>query len=250
MIKVLLKRNRVIIESEKDASTIRNKGYVVRRNKGEYSLDLVTAFHLLAKRRLLLQNGASVVDTQTLLNTMNKGQRDRSMAFHFLRDKGLRPTIGRNNLILDGRKIRIFGDGENLNFSAILGKSSYIAVIDREGEGLLYSVERLKLLKQNDKRSVEPIKTFSDQFTIFLQKHGLRPESGLKYGCQYRVYDSLSPHAKYLVSTADNEFGVILGRDLVSNVRIANSVRKTFVHAVKIKATEKYQLLAFKWIKL
>jgi len=83
-----------------------------------------------------------------------------------------------------------------------------------------------------------------------LRKHGYIVLPGIKFGCEYAVYER-GPgidHAPYMISV--KELGEnITSKDIVRAGRLATSVRKRFIIASPNLNMEKVQYLMFKWFK-
>ena len=79
-----------------------------------------------------------------------------------------------------------------------------------------------------------------------LKDRGMNVASGLKFGADFRIYEGKSSHAKYLMNVGTES----LARDIVGRVRIAQSVRKSFVQAVFDKERNVLTFLEIRWIRL
>ena len=83
-----------------------------------------------------------------------------------------------------------------------------------------------------------------------LRKNGYIVLPGIKFGCEYAVYER-GPgidHAPYMVSVRASGEN-ITSTDIVRAGRLATSVRKRFIIAIPNLKTEKVEYLIFKWFK-
>jgi tRNA-intron endonuclease len=130
-------------------------------------------------------------------------------------------------------------------------------------EGLyLLEEELIKVCRGAKKREVnakrfksyarKAYKGFELDYAVYrdLRKHGYIVLPGIKFGCEYAVYER-GPgidHAPYMVSVKDIR-GEITSTDVVRAGRLATSVRKRFIIAVPNIKTGKVQYLMFKWFR-
>lgn len=83
-----------------------------------------------------------------------------------------------------------------------------------------------------------------------LRQHGKIVLSGIKFGCEFAVYEH-GPgidHAPYLVSVREPEDN-ITSTDIVRAGRLATTVRKRFIIAVPNRKTGHVQYLMFDWFR-
>lgn len=83
-----------------------------------------------------------------------------------------------------------------------------------------------------------------------LREHDYIVLPGIKFGCEYAVYEK-GPgidHAPYLVSVKEPG-EEITSTDIVRAGRLATSVRKRFIIAIPNPRTEEVQYLMFSWFK-
>lgn len=238
MVNSVLRRRRVIIENSKDASTLRNKGYLGKNIGESLSLDLKTAFHLVKKGKIKVFYHNSEIGLFEIEKLLNPEELKRAFLYHFIREKGLKLSYN-NGRSMKISKVSVFDFNETIDFSSIGKKENKFAIVDRTGDCLLYSVERINTKLEGKEEGEVTVVTF-------LKSRGLVPESGMKYGCQFRVYVRNSTHAKYLMSTGK----IVNSNELISRVRIAHSVRKVYVQVVPKKEGREYALYSVKWIRV
>ena len=243
MIQGIVRNGRVLIENEADASTLRNKGYTGQNLGQRLSLDLVTSFDLLVRKKIVVLRGSTPVTAERMQEMLSSDERKTAIAFHLLKVKGMRPLIRRRRLYSDGKSVAVYWDSEYVDFATFRSKNATIAVVDSEGSCLLYTVREVKRIGgiTRSEHGISKLKGIS----LHLPMAGVRIGSGLKFGSEFRVYDGSSPHAKYLMTIEDKS----IARNLVARVRISQSVRKTFLQAVPITKQEKYRLFEIKWIR-
>ena len=135
----------------------------------------------------------------------------------------------------------------------------YAEMVDREeGLKLLKPGQILHLvLARNSSNELNRLIAASVGFAIprnrnmygYLSEHhsfGETSEVAGKFGSEFRIYEKESSHARYLMT-----FGSIsLARDLAAKVRIAQSVRKTFVQACFLEKKREILFLEIKWNRL
>jgi len=93
---------------------------------------------------------------------------------------------------------------------------------------------------------------FDDKYLVYkdLRDHGKIVLPGIKFGCDYAVYDR-GPgidHAPYMVSVRPRTDS-LTATELVRAGRLATTVRKRFIIAVPDQKTGKVQYMIFKWFK-
>jgi len=83
-----------------------------------------------------------------------------------------------------------------------------------------------------------------------LREHNYIVLPGIKFGCEYAVYEKGpgKDHAPYLVSVKEPGED-ITSTDIVRAGRLATSVRKRFIIAIPNPKTEEVQYLMFNWFK-
>jgi tRNA splicing endonuclease len=247
MIEGNLKGRRVLVENEADASTLRNKGFLGHNLGQRLSLDLITSLHLLLRKRLEIRRGQDLLTPGEIKGMMTDDERKIAVAYHFLKDKGMKPVVRGRNLVISNSRVLIFQDNDTVDFSSLIAKSCYLCIEDREENCLLYSVNRLPIAGSRlncDKRGSKRGRT--DLIKATFEGRGMRVESGFKYGCQFRIYENNSSHAKFLMTTADK----VLLRDIVARVRIAQSVRKVLVQAAACKKRNEFRFFAIRWVRV
>ncbi len=242
MIQGRMLRGRIMIDNEADASTLRNKGSVGINVGQKLSLDLMTSLDLVIRKKMEVARGKKRLSEEQLRRLLTADESKIATAYHYLKFKGLRPEIKKKKLYLFRGRVTVFHDSESINFTKLGKSQNYIAIVDSDGNCLVYSARRLpirgwKLAVGNAGRNHELSET--------LNGSGMRMESGLKFGSEFRVYEAGSSHAKYLMTIGDS----CLARDLVGRVRIAQSVRKTYVQAILDRERNSFNYLEFRWIR-
>ena len=129
-------------------------------------------------------------------------------------------------------------------------------------EGLLLLEEgiiRIKNSRGHDlsasalrRRAAKVYDGFERDYLVYrdLRKHGKIVLSGIKFGCEFAVYER-GPgidHAPYLVSVKEPE-DVVSSTEIVRAGRLATTVRKRFIIAVPNKKTGQVQYLMFDWFR-
>ncbi len=245
MIHGRLMGKRILIEDVADASTLRNKGFVGKNIGQKLSLDLVTSLDLIKRKKIEVSKGTRSISTELIEASLSIEEKKTAIAFHFLKMKGKKPVIRDRMLTSVGTRVLVFQNGEHIDFTSIKGKSSLLAVVDEEGNCLLYSIRKITIgrkLRRNGKNS--PSKPYN--LRELLDKKGVRVASGLKFGSEFRLYDGNSSHAKYLMMKGNGP----LVMDLVARVRIAQSVRKTFVQAAYDEKRKGFNFFEIAWLRL
>ena len=244
-----LRNRRVMIEDEADASTLRNKGSLGRNVGQKLSLDLMTSLDLLLRKKIEVMSGTEQVNSDHIVKMLSQDEMKVATAYHFLKIKGLKPVIKKGTLFSSGTRVMVFRDSESIDFENVRASSCYLAITDSEGSCLLYSVSRLPMkrkLEFNDSRGTVSERRKHQRLIELLESRGLKVASGLKFGSEFRIYEKESSHARYLMT-----FGSIsLARDLAAKVRIAQSVRKTFVQACFLEKKREILFLEIKWNRL
>lgn len=242
-----LKRGRVIVDDASDASTLRNKGYVGRNIGEKLSLDIATSFYLVRRRKMQVLKDGNPLSTDQVDAMMSPEERKEAIAYHFLRAKGMKPVIRNGKISASGRKVLVFREDEMVRFNDNRSGQFLLAIVDDEGSCLVYSVNRLRLWGKEKGRS----KTRGDKSTavylpVLLKDRGMTVASGLKFGAGFRIYEGESSHARYLM----NEGAESLARDIVGRVRIAQSVRKSYIQAVFDIRKRVFTFLEIRWVRL
>lgn len=83
-----------------------------------------------------------------------------------------------------------------------------------------------------------------------LREHGYVVLPGIKFGCEYAIYEH-GPgidHAPYMI-TVKEPGKYMTSTDIVRAGRLATSVRKRFIIAVPNQETGETKYLMFKWFK-
>ena len=242
-----LRGKRVLVENTADASTLRNKGFVGRNLGQKLSLDLISSLHLLRKKKLEIRRGEDVLTPGEIEGMMTDEERKAAVAYHFLKDKGIKPMMRGKNLVVSNSKVLIFRDDEMIDFSSQITKSCFLCIEDWEGNCLLYTVTRLPFAgsKPNGNKKGKK-RGRTGLIKAIIEDSGMRIESGFKYGCQYRIYDGNSSHAKFLMTSADR----VSSRDIVVRARVAQSVRKVLVQAARGRGRKNFKFFAIKWVRV
>ncbi len=242
MIQGRLLRGRVFIDNEADASTLRNKGSVGRNVGQKLSLDLMTSLDLVIRKKMEITKGKKTLPAEKVKEMLDVEELKIATAYHYLKFKGLRPEIKKKKLYFSRGRVTVFQDCELINFTKLPKGPNHIAIVDSEGNCLVYSLSRLLIREDNLVRGNEGgYRMLSET----LSSGGMKVESGLKFGSEFRVYESGSSHAKYLMTIGDS----CLARDLVGRVRIAQSVRKTYVQAIFDRERKGLSYIEFRWIR-
>ncbi|MEM0136148.1 MAG: hypothetical protein QXU18_13145, partial [Thermoplasmatales archaeon] len=182
MITGYLEGRSVVIKDEKWASRLRNRGYKGKDIGTKLSLSLPVSYYLARSGRLEILSGVKKMGSEDLVNIMNLSEKRIAAAYTYLRAGGKNPQIRGRGMWWNELPVRIYGENEEVDMSKF-GKKGYLCVTYSEG-CLLYFLE-LFLNRKGDTSLKET-----------LEKKGYRLEGGLKYGCDYRVYESL-PHATF-----------------------------------------------------
>ena len=245
MIKGILRRRRVLVEDEADASTLRNKGYTGINVGRNLSLDLSTALDLALRKKISVFRGGAELNAYQIQRMMSSEERKTAIAFHFLKVKGMKPSVRRGKLYSSGKRIHVFWDGDQVDFTSFAGKDSLAAVVDSEWSCLLYSFTVIGKRRGVSGNQVED--GLEDRRGILANNLGKssRIESGLKFGAEFRVYEGKSSHATFLMTTGN----AVLARDIVARVRISQSVRKRFVQISQDQKSGTFRLFEIRWIR-
>jgi len=227
MITGVLRRKSVLIKDERDASRLRNRGYTGKNMGTALSLNLPVAIYLLESGRIEVKSEGVSVGKEELKSMMSEEERMLFLAFSCLRRGGKNPAFSGKRLMWNGMEIRTFWFDGMIDFPS-LGNRGYIAVVAEEG-CVLYSYGLVFRGEAKDVRS-------------FLEKRGYVVETGLKYGCDYRLYES-SPHATTLACYGSK----LAAKNIVARVRIAHSVRKIYVQIAMKNG--KYTGYRLQWIR-
>ncbi|MGC8561586.1 MAG: hypothetical protein ACP5UZ_00550 [Thermoplasmata archaeon] len=242
-----LKRGRVIVEDASDASTLRNKGYLGKNLGERLSLDFATSADLVMRRKMQVLKGGNVMSLDQLEAMMSPEERKMAAAYHFLRAKGMKPVIRNGRIYAYGKNVAVFREDETVRFNGNKVKQFLMAIVDSEGSCLVYSVSRLGLLGRSGGRTESRNdSTRGGLLTRLLTDKGMTVASGFKFGAEFRLYKGKSSHAKYLMTEGEES----LARDVVGRVRIAQSVRKSYVQAAFDREKEKFTFLEIRWIRL
>lgn len=247
MITGWLRRKRVVIDNPGQASTLRNRGFLGKNSGETLSLDMVSSLYLLKKGKIKILSVKGEVGEREIEKMLGPEDKKRALAFQLLREKGLKTLVGASTVTHLNSKLFVFSSEEKIDFSKITGKSKKMVVVDTEGDGLLYVIEKLNMGRRK-KRVVNngKMNEKNEGIAYFLEMRGFRAASGLKYGCELRVYDKNSQHAKYLMSIGKK----VALNEMIARVRIAHSVRKIFVQAVPQRKGQNFKLYSIKWIRI
>ena len=247
MIQGKLRNRRVLIENEADASTLRNKGSTGRNLGEKLSLDLMTSLDLLTRKRIEITKGENPITTEQIKGMLSDTEKDIATSYHFLKAKGMRPQIKRGKLYADGTRILIFRDDQEIDFTVLARNVNFLSILDSEGNCLLYSLNKLPIYGRLRGTSglVSDAQEPTELVDVLKQK-GMRVASGFKFGSMFRIYEGSSSHARYLMNVGRQS----LGRDIVAIARIAQSVRKTYVHSFYDTAKGQFKFFEIKWIRL
>lgn len=177
---------------------------------------------------------------------LSADERKTAIAFHFLKVKGMRPITKRLRLYSADKPVTVFWDSDFVEFAVMKRKNNTMAVVDHEGSCLLYSVNEIGRVDRA-RKVVGPGNVVSkeEDILVHFRAKGLRIESGLKFGSEFRVYEGNSSHAKYLMTIGEKS----IARDLVARVRVSQSVRKTYLQVAPDPKLKKYRLFEIKWIR-
>ena len=96
----------------------------------------------------------------------------------------------------------------------------------------------------------DTLEGFDHKFQVYkdLRERGLVVTPGIKYGCDFAVYDR-GPgidHSPYIIKVQDSKDGITAAM-IVEAGRLATSVRKTFI--IAMVDDKKVRYLSFKWWK-
>jgi tRNA splicing endonuclease len=247
MIVCRLRGRRAIVDDPGWASTLRNRGFTGRNIGEALSLNLPTALYLLRRQKVEIYYRKGKVSEDDINAKLNPEEKKNALAYAFLRERGIRPVWRGNGLALPNTRTFIFHPWERIDFSMLGKGNGRIVVVDGKGEGLIYAVEKVKLPGcRNAIDFLAEGKGRDQDGTVEMGKGEYRAGSGFKYGCELRVYRGKSRHAKYLVSSGKSESVY----DIIARVRIARSVRKTYIQAVPSAKGGSFKFLAIRWIKL
>jgi len=242
-----LKRGRIIVDDASDASTLRNKGYIGKNIGERLSLDIATSVDLVRKRKMEVVKGRNPMSLDQVEEAMSPEEKKMAIAYHFLRAKGMKPVIRNGRMSASGKRVMVFQEDEMVHFNESRSRQPLIAIVDSEGSCLVYSVSRLGMGEREKGRGkVMGSKPGSVYLSRLLKDRGMNVASGLKFGADFRIYEGKSSHAKYLMNVGAES----LARDIVGRVRIAQSVRKSFVQAVFDKERNVFTFLEIRWIRL
>lgn len=236
-----LRRGRVEFNNPRDASTLRNRGFR-GKNMGEgLSLDIYSSLYLAVKGRAVIYDREGIITPGDLKGKLNVNDLLKFNAFKFLRDKGFDPKVERGCIFAGKEKALILPYDGFLDVKKLRG-TGYVVVVDSEGECILYRNQKFIFPKGRPVPGVEG-SGGSDEVLDYFRGRSLTLKSGSKYGSDYRVYDGTVSHARYLLSMSEK----IPVKDLVARVRVANSVRKIYVHGYGRK---RYVFYAISWINV
>lgn len=246
MINGILRRRRVLVEDEADASTLRNKGYTGINVGRNLSLDLATALDLALGKKISVFRGGTELNAYQMQEMLSSEERKTAIAFHFLKVKGMKPSVRRGKLYSSGKRIHVFWDGDQVDFTSFAGKESLAAVVDSEWSCLLYSFTVIGKRRGVSGNQVAK-DGLEDRRGILANNlgKGSRIESGLKFGAEFRVYEGKSSHATFLMTTGN----AVLARDIVARVRISQSVRKRFVQISQDPKSGTFRLFEIRWVR-
>lgn len=244
MIQGKLRGRRILIEGAADASTLRNKGFLGRNVGEKLSLDLVTSFVLLLRKKIEVRLHDDSLSVGQIEEIMSEEERKMAIAFDFLKVKGMRPLIRNGKLYALEKNVIVHRDDEFVYFPIGRKRSFLLAITDAERNCIVYSINRLNL-KGRTRKGIDGGERDSRDSIDILQRRGMKVASGLKFGSEFRIYEGSSKHARYLMTTGNG----LQARELVAKVRIAQSVRKTYIQAVVDSRTEEYVFFEVKWIR-
>lgn len=123
----------------------------------------------------------------------------------------------------------------------------------------LYLVENKKINVYRDKKKInkktlikigeESFSQFNKKYRVYtdLRDRGYIVTPGIKYGCDFAVYES-GPgidHAPYVVQIIDSD-DILTASEIVKAGRLATTVRKSFILAV---LDEQVRYIEFNWWK-
>lgn len=242
-----LRRGRVIVDDASDASTLRNKGYIGKNIGERLSLDIATSADLVRRRKMQVVKGGYPMTLDQLEEAMSPEERKMAVAYHFMRAKGMKPVIRNGRMSASGKRVEVFQEDEMVHFDENISRPFLIAIVDSEGSCLVYSVSRLGMGKRERGRGKElGNMSITSYLSSLLNEEGMTVASGLKFGADFRIYEGKSSHAKYLMNVGAES----LARDIVGRVRIAQSVRKSFIQAIFHKGRNVFTFLEIRWIRL
>ena len=242
-----LKRGRIIVDDASDASTLRNKGYIGKNIGERLSLDIATSVDLVRKRKMQVVKGRNPMSLDQVEEAMSPEEKNMAIAYHFLRAKGMKPVIRNGRMSASGRRVVVFQEDEVVHFNESRSRPFLIAIVDSEGSCLVYSVSRPGIGEREKGRGkVRGNMSTAEYLSRFLREKGMIMASGLKFGADFRIYEGKSSHAKYLMNVGTES----LARDIVGRVRIAQSVRKSFLQAVFDKERNAFTFLEIRWFRL
>lgn len=232
MIKGFLKGDLVLIENEGNASTLRNKGFIVRKFKNCYSIDIVSACYLVLKNRIAVYDGNDLINFETLFSKLDLNQKVIFATFKHLRDLGKKCKIRGNKIYMDHRLVKAFYYGSDIIFTRI--SEGIMSLVDSDFESLLYSV-RIKRFKDatNSTNLGDFLNKLSKNYII---------ESGGKFGADFRLYRGKEKHSSLLLNISDFEEA----RSLIAKARVAHSVRKSLIYCFPLNNS--YRCLSINWI--
>ncbi|MGC8644968.1 MAG: hypothetical protein ACP5UO_01710 [Thermoplasmata archaeon] len=227
MIAGVLRGRSVLIEDERSASRLRNRGYLGKNIGTMLLLNLPVALYLVRSGKMEVTAQGRRVGEEELKSRMSGDEVKLFQAYSCLRRGGKNPVFRGRKLMWNSLGVMPFCGTERIDLS-VLARRGYVLVLD-DGGCILYSYE---LLFRGEGRSLRS----------FLEARGFRVESGLKYGCEYRLYESI-PHASFLLNRETKP----RAKDIVARVRIAHSVRKTYVQVAKVEG--EFLGYSFQWIR-
>lgn len=227
-----LKGGYIQLKSEGEASTLRNRGYFIKRIRGDYFLDIISGAYLLRKSKLEIRQQDATMDFNTLYHFLTFRQKMILSTFEHLRNIGIKCQIRSENVYLGKRKVTIFHYSNQINFNDL--DSGILSIVDRDFESLLYQVKRKRLLK--GKNLNDPVKFLEEVSRKFIIK------SGAKFGAEYRLYSGKSKHSKVLL----NLKGFDDANSLIAKARVSHSVKKELLYCFPHK--EGVKCLSFKWV--
>ncbi len=232
MITGFLTGSSIQLRDEGEASTLRNKGYPIKRIKGGYSLDIISGAYLLRRAKLeIIQDGRNI-DFSTIFHKLTFKQKMLFSTFEHLKRIGIKCRIVSDNLYVGNRKVMILHYGNQINFGDL--NTGLLSIVDSDFESLIYEIKRKNLLK-----SKEIVDNFvfldevSKKFTI---------KSGAKFGSDYRLYSGKDKHSKILLNMKSTDDTI----SLIAKARVSHSVKKELVYC--FPSEKEMKCLSFKWV--
>lgn len=126
----------------------------------------------------------------------------------------------------------------------LLLEEGFIRIINSDGRKITSNALR--------RNAIKVYSGFDCDYMVYrdLRKHGKIVLSGIKFGCEFAVYEH-GPgidHAPYLVSVKETE-DIVTSTEIVRAGRLATTVRKRFIIAIPNKKLNQVQYLMFDWFK-